>query len=158
MISKTAKSTTDADFYKGQHALGAIKTAKEELEAGLIVRVRVLVAGEMLAELLRLGKEALEARTGETKNVAAVLIAAAFEDLMRRMGEEFASVVGRPELQEVIIALKDAGVLKGGQIGTAQSYLKFRNDSLHADWSKVDRSQVASCLGFTEELLTKHFS
>ncbi len=90
--------------------------------------------------------------------MAAVLIAAAFEDLMRRMGKSLAGVVGRPELQEVIVALKNADVLKGGQVGIAQSYLKFRNDSLHADWNKVDRSLVQSCIGFIEELLVKHFS
>ena len=60
------------------------------------------------------------------------------------MGEEFAGVTSRPKLQDVIAALKDAGVLKGGQVGTAQSYLRFRNDSLHADWNAADRSQEES--------------
>ena len=90
--------------------------------------------------------------------MSAVLIAAAFEDLMRRMGTEFAGVVGRPSLQDVITALKDAGVLKGGEIGTAQSFLKFRNDSLHADWANVSRVQVESCTAFVDSMLVKHFS
>jgi hypothetical protein len=158
MISKTALNPRNADVHAQLHAKGAIKNAKAELETGLIVSVRILVAGELLAELLRLGKEILEEQTEAAKNVAAVLVAAAFEDLMRRMGEEFASVVGRPTLQEVITALKNAAVLRGGQVGTAQSYLQFRNDSLHADWVKVDRSQIQSCIGFMEELLMKHFS
>jgi hypothetical protein len=67
-------------------------------------------------------------------------------------------VVGRPKLEDVIIALKDTGVLKGGEVGTAQSYLKFRNDSLHADWAKVQKSQIQSCTAFIEALLQKHFS
>ena len=74
------------------------------------------------------------------------------------MGEEFAGVTTRLNLGEVITTLKNASVLKGGQVGTAQSYLKFRNDSLHADWKNVDRSQVESCLAFSESLLVKHFS
>jgi hypothetical protein len=140
------------------HALGAIRNTKAEIEAGLILRLRVAVAGEILAELIRLAKEIMIDRTEEAKNAGAVLIAAAYEGLIRRMGEEFAAVTARPKLEEVITALKAADVLKGGQVGTAQSYLKFRNDSLHADWENVDRSQVESCLSFIESLLVKHFS
>ena len=158
MLGKMKPGTGDVLFTQCGHAHGAIQNAKAEVQAGLIVSVRILVAGEMLAELVRLGKDALEGRTPESKNVAAVLVAAAFEDLMRRMGEEFAGVTGRAELQDVVTALKNATVLKGGQVGTALSYLQFRNDSLHADWDKVDRSQIQSCIGFIEGLLMKHFS
>ena len=86
------------------------------------------------------------------------MIAAAFEDLMRRMGSELAGVVGRPKLEDVLIAVKNAGITKGGEVGTAQSFLKFRNDSLHADWTKVTRVQVESCTAFIEAILLKHFS
>jgi len=61
-------------------------------------------------------------------------------------------------LEGLIGTLKTADVLRGGQVGTALNYLKFRNDSLHADWGSVDRSQVESCLAFSESLLLKHFS
>jgi hypothetical protein len=110
-----------------------------------------------LSELVGLSKEIMD-DTDAAKNVSAVLIAAAFEDLMRRMGSELAAVNGRPKLEEVLTALKAAGVLKGGEIGVAQSYLKFRNDSLHADWGNVQKSQVQSCTAFIETLLVKHFS
>lgn len=102
--------------------------------------LRVLVAGEILSELIRLGKEVLQEQRDEAKDVAAVLIAVAFEDLMRRMGSELA---GRPKLEQV---LTSAGLLQGGEVRTAQSYLKFRNDSLHANWTKVSRAQVESCI------------
>jgi len=77
---------------------------------------------------------------------------------MRRMGTEFAEVMGRPNLQDVITALQATGVLKGGEIGTSQSFLKFRNDSLHADWTNVSRVQVESCTAFVDAMLVKHFS
>ena len=105
--------------------------------------LRVLVAGEILSELIRLGKEVLQEQRDEAKDVAAVLIAAAFEDLMRRMGSELAGMTGRPKLEQV---LTSAGLLQGGEVRTAQSYLKFRNDSLHANWTKVSRAQVESCI------------
>ena len=157
-IAKSAPNPTNMDHHLRLHAFGAIRSARTELEAGLIVRLRVAVAGEILAELIRLAKEIMVDRTEEAKNTGAVLIAAAYEGLMRRMGEEFAGVTARPKLEEVITALKAANVLKGGQVATAQGYLKFRNDSLHADWKNVDISQVESCLSFIESLLLKHFS
>ncbi len=140
-----------------QHARGAIQNTVAELQAGLIVRLRTAVAGEILSELIRLAKETMVDHTEAAKNVAAVLSASAYEGLIRRMGEEFAGIADRPKLEEVIGALKAANILKGGEIGVALSYLKFRNDSLHADWNNVQRSQVESCLAFSESLLLNHF-
>ena len=65
---------------------------------------------------MRLGKETLEDQSPEAKNIAAVLVAAAFEALLRRMGEELAGVSDRPKLEEVVRRLKDAGVLRGGRL------------------------------------------
>jgi hypothetical protein len=157
-ISKNSSGAGNAAHHLYHHAQGAIRNAIAEVEGGLIVSLRTQVAGEIFSELVGLGKEAMEDDTESAKNVSAVLIAAAFEDLMRRMGSELAGVVGRPKLEEVLTALKNAGILKGGEVGTAQSYLKFRNDSLHADWAKVQKSQVQSCTAFIETLLVKHFS
>jgi hypothetical protein len=156
--AKISANPRNMYFNLWQHAIGAIRHAKGELEAGLIVRLRVTVAGEILQELMGLAKEIMVERTEQAKDVGAVLTAAAYEGLMRKMGEEFAGLQGRPRLEEVVSALKAANVLRGGQVGTALSYLRFRNDSLHADWTNVDRSQVESCLSFGESLLAKHFS
>lgn len=157
-VSSKANNTTDAYYSQALQAYNTIQNVIGEIESGLIVNLRAQVAGEVLSELVGLGKELLADETESSKNVSAVLIAAAFEDLIRRMGSELAGVTGRPKLEEVIGALKAAGVLKGGEIGVAQSYLKFRNDSLHADWSNVQKSQVQSCTAFIESLLVKHFS
>jgi hypothetical protein len=157
-VEKKAIAAQDLDFRLKNHAFAVIRNTIAELDAGLIVNLRAAVAGEVLVEMVRLAKEILANHTEESKNVAAVLIAAAYEGLIRRMGEEFAGVTGRPKLDEVIGGLKTAGVFKGATVGVAQSYLKFRNDSLHADWKNVDRPQVESCLTFCESLLLKHFS
>jgi hypothetical protein len=157
-MAKAAPNPTNAAHHQQMYARGAIQNVVAEIEGGLIGSLRAQVAGEVLGELIRLGKEILEDNDEPSKNVSAVLIAAAFEDLMRRMGTELAGVVGRPKLEEVVRTLKDKGILKGGEVGTAQSYLKFRNDSLHADWTLVQRSQIESCTAFIEALLVKHFS
>ena len=59
--------------------------------------------------------------------------------------------------EDLIGRLKVAGVL-GAALSTASGYLKFRNDALHADWSKIDAATVQSCLAFVEGLLLQHFS
>ncbi len=139
-------------------AYGAITNVVAELEAGLVGNLRVHVTGEILAELVSLGKEILGSGTESGKNVAAVLIAAAFEDLIRRMGVELGGVTDRLPVHDVISALKNAGVFKGAETGIAQSFLKFRNDSLHADWSNVSLVQVESCIAFIDGTLMKYFS
>jgi hypothetical protein len=163
---KTFRDTADG-IHKGKeavqhnlqmHARATIRNVKAELQAGLVKNVRALIAGENIAELLALAKDVLSENSEAAKNVGAVLVAAAFEDLIRRMGAVFAGVISRPDLQEVIGTLKQKDVLKGGEPTTALGYLKFRNDSLHADWNKVERSQIHSCLSFIEQLLLKHFS
>jgi hypothetical protein len=157
-ISRMKPGTGSIPVHLCGHAHGAIANAKAELQSGLVGSLRLQVTGEVLSDLVGMGKEILGEATDATKNVAAVMIAAAFEDLMRRMGAELARVGGRPSLQEVLTALKDPGVLKGGEIGIAQSFLKFRNDSLHADWANVSRVQVESCIAFVDGMLLKHFS
>jgi hypothetical protein len=49
-------------------------------------------------------------------------------------------------------------VLQGAEVGTAQSYLTFRNRALHAQWDEVSRPVVESALAFTEQMLLKHLS
>src|SRR5260370_22788554 len=98
-IAKTAANAANADHHNLLHGRGAIQNAIAELEAGLVVNLRALITGEILSELVSMGKEVLQGGTEAAKNVAAVLIAAAFEDIMRRMGAEFA---GGTEIPQVL--------------------------------------------------------
>jgi hypothetical protein len=139
-------------------AQGTLKNIKREIEAGLTGSLRHQITGEVLTDLIQLARTVLNERDDGAKNVAAVLAAAAFEDTIRRMGETFAGVIGKDDLASVLTKLKDAEVMKSPQIGTAQSYLSFRNHALHANWEDVQRESVHSILGFVEQLLLKHFS
>jgi hypothetical protein len=158
-ISKSKDGITSKSYELEALAFGTIANAKAELERGLIVNLRIVVTGEILADLVGMGKEILSGGSTETaKNVAAVMIAVAFEDLLRRMALELAGLNERRPLQDIVSTLKDSGALKGGEVGVAQSFLKFRNDSLHADWANISRPQVESCTAFVEAILLKHFS
>jgi hypothetical protein len=135
----------------------ALRNLRSEIDAGLIGNIKNSIVGDVIADFVQLAKAVLNDGGDKGKNVAAVLTAAAFEDTIRRMGETFAGVVGRDDLSDVINQLKEKGVLQGPQIGIALSYLKFRNDALHADWDKIELSSIHACLGFVEQLLLKHF-
>jgi hypothetical protein len=137
--------------------VGTLEAMRGDVAMGLVGSVTAKGAGLALGDFLALGKEALSERTEESKNVAAVLTAALFEDTIRRLGELKAGVMGRPKLQEVIDALKDSRVMEGATLTIALGYLKFRNDALHADWAGITPAAVESCIGFVEQLLQQHF-
>lgn len=137
---------------------GTLRAMKADVEAGLLGTIERRAAGEVIADMLGLAKEALARGSDAGRNVAAVLTAAAFEDTIRKMGATLAGVQDRIDLADVLNALKDAKVLVGAPFTTAQSYLKFRNDSLHADWTQLTPAVVGSCVSFTEGLLLQHFS
>lgn len=151
------KGASDS-FSRGPAAIGALKSLRGDLDAGLVGTLRAQMAGGVIADFLGLARHALREPGDGAKNVAAVLAAAIYEDTIRRLGSELAGITDRPRLTEVLEQLKSKGVLRDAQFTIAQSYLKFRNDALHADWERVQRESVASALGFVEQLLLKHFS
>ncbi len=138
--------------------IGSLKALKAEVEADLIGSVAMRASGETLGDFLGLAKEALSDGGDAQKNVAAVLVAAAFEDTLRRLAAEKAGLTLRPKLEEVIGTLKMAGILAGASVPAALSFLKFRNDSLHADWAQLKPDVIGGCLAFVEGLLLQHFS
>jgi hypothetical protein len=137
---------------------GTLRAMRGDVEAGLVGNIERRVSGELLADFLGLAKVALADGSDGAKNVAAVLAAATYEDTIRKMGATLAGVIDRPDLVTVVTQLKNAGVLVGAPLSTALSYLKFRNDALHADWTQLTPALVGSCISFTEGLLLQHFS
>ena len=143
--------------YGSRLSASHLRLVKSELEAGLIGDFSRTISGDVLADFLKLSREALEEKGDGAKNVAAVLAAALYEDTIRRLATTN-SLTNHEKLADVITELKTAGILTGSAIGIAQGYLNFRNNALHADFDKVDRPETKSILGFTEGLLLKHFS
>ena len=139
------------------HIIGTLRNLKAEIDAGFIGSLQKRLTGEVLTDFIQLARAIVDDSGEKGKNVAAVLAAAAYEDTIRRMGAAFAGVIGRNDLDDVIEALKKASVLQSPQLGIAVSYLKFRNDALHANWEKIQLPSVHSVLAFVEQLLLKHF-
>jgi hypothetical protein len=166
LVSESMERCRQADetpVYGDMHKVwstteGVLQSLRSELQTGLVSTIALRAAGESIGDFLALAKQALEDEREQARNVAAVLAAAAFEDAVRRMGSSLAEVQGRPDLKDVLTALKQKQVLAGPSVTTAQGYLKFRNDALHADWKSIDRAVIGSCLAFTEGLVATHFA
>jgi hypothetical protein len=136
---------------------GTIASIKAELDSGFIGTLRGRLTGETLTDFIKLARAVLEKPTNDAKNVAAVLSAAAFEDVIRRLAE-LKGGKNTEKLADVLIWLKDMDVLQGSEVGIAQSYLSFRNRALHAKWDEVDLPSVQSVLAFTEQIILKNFT
>lgn len=136
---------------------GALTSIKAELDSGFIGTLRRRLTGETLTDFIKLARAVLEEANNDAKNVAAVLAAAAFEDVIRRLAH-LRGGKDTEKLADVLIWLKDMGVLQGSEVGIAQSYLSFRNRALHAKWDEVDLPSVKSVLAFTEQIILKNFT
>ncbi|HKQ57349.1 MAG TPA: hypothetical protein VJY35_05740 [Candidatus Eisenbacteria bacterium] len=139
-------------------AVGTLKAIRGEIQGDLMGSIAQRGAGEALADFVILAKDALATGKEASKNIAAVLTAALYEDTIRRLAASKAGLTGRPDLQEVVGALKTAGVFQGASTTIALGYLRFRNDALHADWAGITPAAIESCLGFVQGLLAEHFS
>jgi hypothetical protein len=120
-LEEISRLKEGADFQRHRCAYATIENVVGEIENGLIENLRTRVAGEILGELVGLGKEILTDNTDSSKNVSAVLIAAAYDT--RQFGAHSPHQVfdGRPKLEEVIGALKTSGILVGSEVSIAQS-------------------------------------
>jgi len=136
---------------------GVLANLKEEIDAGLLDSLEARVTGDVLSDLVKLARTALEEAGDGARNVGAVLTAAAYEDTLRRLLRK-AAIADKEKLADVITSLKDAGFLVGPEVGVAQSHLNFRNRALHAQWDALDRTVINTVLAFVEQLLLKHFA
>jgi hypothetical protein len=139
-----------------QICTGYLHVLRSELDNGLIGEIRNLISGEVLGSFVLLAKEVLQDGTEASDHVGSVLVAAVYEDTIRRIAE-LAGLDYEEKLELVISSLKKGSVLSGSTPSAAQGLLNFRNNALHARWDKVSRSETDACLAFVQGLLQAHF-
>jgi hypothetical protein len=138
-------------------AEGAIKNLQAEIDAGFAGSLQQTISGEVITDFVRLAHQAMDYDASDnSKNVASVLAAAAFEDTFRRLAKNH-NIPHMEKLADLLDELKERKILQGTQVGIANSYLNFRNSALHAQWERIERASVAAVLGFIEQLLLSHF-
>lgn len=137
-----------------EHVQGTIETLRGELQAGLLGNIRRQLSGEVLADFVGLGRDALERGS---KDVAAVLASAALEDGLKRLAEEQGLDVDAANITEVVNALKSQQRLTKIEGKLILDYKDLRDQAMHANWVNVNINDVRSLIGFTEEFLLRRF-
>lgn len=132
--------------------INVLQAVKDELAGGWVFDIKGLISAEILGDFIGLAKESLD----ENKDVAAVLVCAALEDALKRVAMQKGLDVEDKDMPEVINALKANGTFKGSQTSIAKGYVKLRNKAFHAEWDKIEKPEVSSAIGFTEQFLLQH--
>ena len=133
---------------------GVLRSIASDIRAGRLGSIRLESQGQVFADFINVAKTAL---AEDTKDVAAVLAAAALEDTLKRYGEVKGLDAEDKDLTTVVNALKSAGLLSATQGSLLKGMVPFRNKALHAEWAKIDTAEVQGVLAFVEEFLVKHF-
>lgn len=134
---------------------GVFESAKSDFDGGYVFNVDLRVSGEVFGDFIVLAKHALS--TGK-KDVAAVLACAALEDALKRFAVSNGLIVEEKTMQEIVNALKGAGLVSGAQKSLLDAMPRIRNMALHADWEKISEPDVNSVIGFVEQFLLTNFT
>ncbi len=135
---------------------GILDNVKVEIESDLLKSIREETRGEILTDFVVLAKDAID---NGAKDVAAVLSCAALEDALKRFAESVGiKEVDDKEMSEVINALKAASALSGTQAKVIRSFVGIRKKAMHAEWSKIDTSEVYSVIAFVQDFIAKRFT
>jgi hypothetical protein len=134
--------------------LGILQRMKYDVENDILRTVVDEARGEIYADFIFLAKESLEKGS---KDVAAVLVCAALEDSLKKFSHANGLDVDNKDLSEVINALKSKGLLKKAELKVAQSYVTLRNKAFHAEWDKIGKPEISSCIGYVEGFVLSNF-
>ena len=135
--------------------VGILNGIKNDIENDLIFNLEKQTIGSVVADFITLAKSSAEEGY---KDVAAVLAAASIEDALKRFSALNELQVDDKVMSEVVNALKTKGLLKGPQASLLASYTQIRNKAFHAQWDKIEMSDVKSLISFTEEFILKNLS
>ena len=153
------KSSTLAERFQGslkdaprrgtcfQIAKGIFVGAAYEYARGFFKGLRREISEEFVVDLC-LHAESL-ADDGHIES-AAVLAAAALEDCFKRRVEELGIDTEDKTLSDYISILKSNSILAGASAKLASGFPKFRNAAMHADWAKVDKTEIRTITAFVK--------
>lgn len=151
-------STLYAACQGSDYQVGALQavflSAKDDFTNGYVFNVELRVSGEVFGDFVALARESL---SQGNKDVAAVLACAALEDALKRYASSNGLNVSGKDMQEVVNALKGAGLVAGAQKTLLDAMPRVRNIALHGEWSKLSEPDVSSVLGFVEQFLLSKF-
>ncbi len=127
---KSSDKHYDYPFSLWRALIGVAANLKNELSEGLVVNLYRSATGSTVGDFLSSARNALD---DGIKDVAAVLISAAYEDSMRQKAEELGLDVEKKDVEGIFNALKSASFLQGTEAKAAESHIRLRNWAMHAN-------------------------
>lgn len=134
---------------------GKLKSMLNDIEFGLIDDLESRISAEIFNDFLVLANKALEEGHHE---VAVVIGSVALEDALKKISGMNGGKVEDRDMSSVANYLKSKQILKGTTGKEIDRFVILRNKALHAEWNKIQSPEVASLLGFTEQLIRVHLS
>ena len=135
--------------------LAKLKFINTEIRLGLLTTIENEVTGEIVTDFLLLARKSL---SDDMKAVASVLSCASLEDSLKRFAILNNLEVEDKTMIEVVNALKSKGLLSNIQSNILKGYTQVRNKAFHAEWDKIEKSDISAIIGFTEQFILQHFS
>ena len=86
-----------------------------------------------------------------------MLVCAALEDALKRYARAEGLSVDDKDMQSVVGALKSKGLVGGFQKTLLDTMPKIRDYAMHANWDKINETDVGSVIGFVEQFLISKF-
>ena len=130
-----------------ERTVGIFGAAAEEYSLGYLKKIRREISEEFVIDAC-IHAEALLAE-GHLQS-AAVLAAAALEDCFKTRVTDLGESTDGKTLTDYINILKTKGVLSGGPAKVAATFPKFRNAAMHADWTKIDKTELLTVTAFVK--------
>jgi hypothetical protein len=152
----TELNQTNNNFVGPRHldaCRGIFMGAKSDADAGFLTKLEAEITFEVFGDFVSLAKASL-AEGHHT--VAAVLACAALEDALKRHAARNGLQVEGKTMEDVVNALKGAGLVSGAQKALLGAMPKVRNFAMHADWDKITPQDAGSVIGFVESFLLAH--
>lgn len=148
------KSVDGRDAQLLKSIIGILSNLKFEIENGLLRSLEKIVSKEILTDFISFSKEQFS--KGDL-NISSVLICAALEDSLKRIAEINGLDVERKSMAQVVNALKSKGLIQKSVSTLLGNYTDLRNRVFHADWESIEKSEIGSLIGFTEQFVKDNF-
>lgn len=139
-----------------QQAMGVLLAAKDDIEAGALQSVRLLIEAELFEDFL---EQAEELQSAGYHQPAAVVAGCVLEDGLRKIcHREGISLTAKPKLDVMNSALAKSGHYSKLTQKKITALADIRNSAAHGNWDAFDSEEVEVMIRDVRAFMEKHFS
>jgi len=134
---------------------GLLVNIYKDWQSGLLWPIEYVVSAENFDQFLR---QAGSYHKSGKKIEAAVLVAAVFEDALKKVAKRNGLDPSSRNAQDIIIDLREGGFITEVHARRLLEGTALRNKATHAKWAEFDLRDVGSVIRTVDELIEKHLN